>query len=106
MLDLQGITTQYYEIKLLDGKVLQLKRPTQAMMEYLINIDALMKTNELEGFKAFCKMFSRILNRNTEGLKFNEEDLAEEYDFSIVVYVIKDYFAYWNEDLKDKVVFQ
>ena len=106
MLDLSKIyKDNYYEVRLIDGTELKLKRPTQAMVEVameMMNDD----TNDKEAVKRISQLFARILNRNTDDKVFTREDLIEEYDINIIVYVIKDYFEYWNKEVADKVDFQ
>lgn len=104
MLDLGGIIENYYEVRLLDGKELKLKRPTQAMIESISVMDKL--TDNTEILRGFSRLFARILNRNTEGLVFKSEDLVEQYDFTVVMLLVKDYFNYWREDTEKQVNFQ
>ncbi len=104
MLDLGGIVENYYEVRLLDGKELKLKRPTQAMIESISVMDKL--TDNTEILRGFSRLFARILNRNTEGLVFKSEDLVEQYDFTVVMLLVKDYFNYWREDTEKQVNFQ
>ncbi len=108
MLDLSSYqTVDYYEVRLIDGTELQLNRPTQAMIEYVINIETLSNADKnAEAIKAFTNLFARILNRNINGKTFKAEELAEQYDFAVVVILIKDYFNYWKADTEDKVAFR
>lgn len=107
MLDLGTLAEdRYYEIKLLDGAELRLKRPSQAMYEFLLTLDKLNETDSAAVINGFSKLFERILNRNVEGAHFDREQLIEDYDFKVISYVISDYFNYWNEEVNDKVNFQ
>ena len=107
MLDLQNINNQkFYEVRLLNGTELQLKRPTQAMFEFVLSIqDFAEKGNDKESIKALSQLFTKILNRNANNIQFKEEELAAEYDFNIVSYLISDYFGFWNKDLSEQVNF-
>lgn len=100
MLDLSNIgKDKYYEVRLIDGKELKLNRPNQKMIQFLINIQSMANDNkDLETIKAFSELFAWILNRNTEGIVYDSEKLANEYDFSLIGLLIKDYFEFWNED--------
>ena len=107
MLDLTQIVKKYYEIRLLDETVLKLKRPSQAMVEFLISIKNLIEKKEEEQVVAsFAELFALILSNNTDGYQYEAEGLAAEYDFSTISYVIEDYFKYWNEEVADEVDFQ
>ena len=107
MLDLTVISKQLYEIKLLDGTVLKLKRPSQGLVEYIISLRNYVEDkDEEELVSAFGELFTRILNNNTAKKVFKEEELVEEYDFTLISMVIEDYFKYWNEEVADEVDFQ
>lgn len=97
MLDLSNaITAKYYEIRLLDGTELQLNRPTQAMIECIISLNDLLtdKGKELEAIKGFTHLFTAMLNRNVNGKRYKAEELADEYDFTIIGIAVKDYFTF------------
>lgn len=106
MLDLTAQTTKLYEIKLLDGQVLELKRPTQAMQETTLKLNGLGSNNAKEVFTILLNLFARILNRNEQGIQYKEKELAENYDVALMTTVIKDYFDYWNTEIQDTVNFQ
>lgn len=107
MLDLTVINNEHYDIRLLDGTELKLKRPTQAMVEYTMKIEGMSKSeNKAQVINALAELFVRILNRNTDGIAFNIKDITEEYDFQTIGYVIQDYFSYWNKEEEGKVFFQ
>ena len=108
MLDLQqAIKQAFYDIRLLDGTELHLKRPNQAMIEYIVGLESFLKDNkEVEAMNGFVEAFVSILNRNVEGVKFEADVVREEYDIAVMVIVIRDYFDYWNKDLMNRVDFQ
>ena len=107
MLNLRALAEEnFYEIKLLDGQELKLKRPSQAMYEFLLTLDKLKESDQAAVINGFSSLFERILNRNVDGAHFTKEQLIEEYDFKVISYVITDYFNYWNEEVNDKVNFQ
>ena len=105
MLDLSFINNdELFEVKLIDGRILHLKRPTQSLQSFLMILLDNNNLKDSEMLDSIFKAFTRILNRNEEGIAFNAEDLAEEYGAEVAAIVINDYFTYWNE--KTKVDFQ
>ena len=97
MLDLSILDkSELFEVKLLDGRELKLKRPTQSLQMTIVNI--LDNDNYEETLDTVFNAFTRVLNRNTEGITFNSEELAEEYGVDIASIVIFKYFTYWNEN--------
>lgn len=108
MLDLSTIgKNKYYEVRLIDGTELKLNRPTQKMLQFMLNIQDLANdSKDLETIKAFSELFAWILNRNTDGKEYKAEEVASEYDFAIIGLLIKDYFSFWNEDTANIVNFR
>lgn len=108
MLDLSVVlNTKAYEVKLIDGKILHLKRPTQAIQEMLVKMEMLAKQNDNEKiFGIITSVFTRILNRNEDNIIFTEDKIKEEYDLALQMILLKDYFEYWNKDVSDNVNFQ
>ena len=97
MLDLSILDkSELFEVKLLDGRELKLKRPTQSLQMTIVNI--LDNDNYEETLDIVFNAFARVLNRNTEGITFNSDELAEEYGVDIASIVIFKYFTYWNEN--------
>lgn len=108
MLDLTTAFGELYQIKLLDGTVLELKRPTQGLQNAIIQLQKIgedEKNSELI-MKETMGVFCRILNRNTDGIEFTVEGLGDEYDYSIALVVMGDYFRYYNQEVSKVVSFR
>ena len=108
MLDLSVINIPY-ELILEDGTKLHLKRPTQSLQEAIVKLKPLIakpEKNLVQVMDASLEIFTRILNRNTEDVEFDVEQVKEEYDMTIAMLVVNDYFAYWNKEVAQKVNFQ
>jgi uncharacterized protein YdgA (DUF945 family) len=103
MLDLTTtFNNDLYELKLLDGTLLKLKRPTQQMTETLMRLQGV---DNSVAVGSIMGIFVRVLNRNNAGIEYTEEDLAEDYDLTVAMYVVQDYFTYWNNEVAAKVNF-
>lgn len=101
MLDLASVNNTFYEIKLIDGTLLKLKRPTQAMQNTLFQL----KEAGDDAMNKLLDLFVRIMNRNNEGISFTSEDF-EDYDIALTTLVIKDYFEFWSKEVMQLVNFQ
>lgn len=108
MLDLTtAFQTAPYQIKLFDGSILNLKRPTQALYQTLMDVLPMIEDKDQSKLlPIMIDIFTRILNRNDEGKTFTKDEIEEEFDLMIVVYVVKDYFQYWTKEIADHVNFQ
>lgn len=108
MLDLTALCGTLYEIKLADGQVYQLKRPTQALYETIIKIGEKAKEEDgsLSVLSDAMDVFVQILNRNTNGRKFTKKELQEDYDFTIAMMVMSDYMKFYAEEIQNRANFQ
>lgn len=109
MLDLTtAFQTAPYQIKLFDGSILNLKRPTQALYQSLMDVLPMVSDGDdkMKALPVMMDIFTRILNRNEEGKHFAQDEISDEYDIMIVTYVIRDYFEYWNKEMTEQVNFQ
>lgn len=107
MLDLSTVlSTDYYRIKLADGRELELRRPTQALQETLMSLKDINPEKVDEAtLVVLMNIFVRILNRNVNGYEFTYDEIAEEYDVVIALFTIQDYFSYWNQEIEANVNF-
>ena len=90
MIDLSKSVKGLYKIKLEDGTVLQLRKPTQAMLLTMME----MSQEGLEGLELMSHIYSllaRIFNRNTINRSFTQEELEEMLDLELAMEVMKDY---------------
>lgn len=108
MLDLSTVCAKLYQIKMADGTVLELKRPTQALYTTILQLADKAKTDnaDMQLIDAAMEVFVRILNRNTEGIEFTREELESDYDFTVALMVMGDYMKFYAEEIKNTVNFQ
>lgn len=96
-----------YEIKTFDGNVLHLRRPNQGIQQTMLDL-APMLSNEKKAARVIpsvIQVFVDILNRNTDGVHYEVEDVTADYSFEVIVFVINDYFKYWNKEISERVNF-
>ena len=103
MLDLTTAFGELYQVKLLDGTVLELKRPTQALQNAIVNLQKFGTDGEntSKAMDMAMDIFCRILNRNTNGIEYKEE-----YDYTLALVVITDYLKYYAAEVSNNVNFQ
>ena len=107
MLDLTAINANLYQIKMADGEIITLKRPTQALFESIIKIGELSKNStDSKVMEQVMEIFCRILNRNTSNKSFTLGELQDDYDFTVALMVIGDYMKYYADEITAKVNFQ
>ena len=103
MLDLSTLKDRTYDIKLEDNDILQIKRPTQKMMKYVIEIQSLNQSelNEVEKQDKIFDFVTMIFNHNTADRTFTKEELEDMFDISIASYIVQDYLQMTLEVLSN-----
>lgn len=91
MLDLGKVKQQLYKLKLEDGTELKIKKPTQAMLNKIIQLSNLDKEDSEEAFDKIFEVLTDIFNRNTQKKEFSQEDIENMLDAEIAMMVIEDY---------------
>lgn len=90
MIDLGKLQQDLYKIKLADGTILKLKKPTQAMLLTIMSM-ADSDKEEIEIIEELNALMLRIFNRNTNGLEFSKDDIEEMLDIENAMMVLQDY---------------
>ena len=87
MLDLTAAFSELYQVRLFDGTELNLNRPTQALQESIMRLQEMGNDakNSSKIMKETMAIFCRVLNRNTEGITFTQEQLEDDYDYSVLL---------------------
>ncbi|MBM6776021.1 hypothetical protein H7U34_01825 [Collinsella tanakaei] len=108
MLDLTNAFGELYQVKLFDGTVLNLKRPTQALQNAIIGLQKMGgSTKNIEKLmNETMSIFVRVLNRNNEGIEYTVDNIGADYDYSVALLVIGDYLKYYSQEITEKVNFQ
>lgn len=92
MIDLSKRKQELYKIKLEDGTILKLKKPTQAMLMTMIDLSQ-EKEDENEVLKGVFSILTRVFNRNTDNRVFSQEEIQEMLDLEIAMEILKDYLT-------------
>lgn len=96
ILDLTAFKAELFELKLLDGTVLYLRKPTQAIFMQFLGFQNFDKSDPKVVLDVLRDMVLAILNTNTAGRNFTAEDIAD-YDFGIMQAVVQGYSEFINE---------
>ncbi len=99
MLDLGKMKDEQYKIKLADGTILKLKKPTQAMLITLYEIQDMDGSEDIEILDKIYKFLLRIFNRNLNNITYTQEDIEEMLDIKKVFKVLHDYFDFHYKQL-------
>lgn len=87
MLDLTKKMFDYYELVWFDGKKIEIKRPSQALLIEMMNLEKLPEDKQIEGMYDIVRA---VLNNNTKNRVFTKEEV-DSIDYSIVELIMEDY---------------
>lgn len=94
MLDLGKIKQDLYKIKLADGTILKIKKPTQAMLLTMVEFRNADEKEDIELLGDLYALMLRIFNRNTNDREFSMEDMQEMFALETALIVLKDYMDF------------
>lgn len=92
MLDLSKKIEKPYEIKMFDGTILQIRKPSQEMLLDLVRLQD-NSEDMVVALEQFGKTLLKILNRNQNG-KLYTEAILDEFSIDMITAVIQDYLSY------------
>lgn len=99
MLDLNKIKQECYKIKLVDGTVLKLKKPTQAMLITLYDMKDIADSEDVEMLEKLYEFLLRIFNRNLNDITYTKDDIEEILDIKTAMIFLQDYFDFHYKQL-------
>lgn len=94
MLDLGKIKQDLYKIKLADGTILKIKKPTQAMLLTMVEFRNADEKEDIELLGDLYALMLRIFNRNTNDIEFSMDDIQEMFALETALIVLKDYMDF------------
>lgn len=94
MLDLGKIKQDLYKIKLADGTILKIKKPTQAMLLTMVEFRNADEKEDIELLGDLYVLMLRIFNRNTNDIEFSMDDIQEMFALETALIVLKDYMDF------------
>lgn len=94
MLDLRKIKQDLYKIKLADGTILKIKKPTQAMLLTMVEFRNADEKEDIELLGDLYVLMLRIFNRNTNDIEFSMDDIQEMFALETALIVLKDYMDF------------
>lgn len=94
MLDLGKLKQDLYKIKLDDGTILKIKKPTQAMLLTMVEFRNADEKEDIELLGDLYALMLRIFNRNTNDIEFSMDDIQEMFALETALIVLKDYMDF------------
>lgn len=104
MLDLNVFQDKFFDIKLFDGEVIHLPKPTQATILKLSQLEADIRKYENDNEKllsCFTEVIVHILNTNREGRKFTKNWIDSHLNFTMNKAILEGYMEFANDLTSD-----
>lgn len=95
MIDLSKGKQSLYKIKLEDGTILQIKKPSQDLLLKMVDLQEIAQTeNIIDLFDALIEIITIAFNRNVIGKTFTQNDISEMLDVETAMAIIQDYLTF------------
>lgn len=97
ILDLSVYNDETLDITMLDGSVLHVKKPTQALVIRMVELSQLQETQPEKVLGGLVELCAAILSNNNDGITYSVEQVANELDIVLVSAIIKAYSEFTKE---------
>lgn len=96
ILDLQSFQQRTHEVRLFDGEVIKLTKPSQKLVIDILAYEEKMKdtSNVKAVLDSFVSLIMDILNNNTEGRKFTRGYVEKYFSFELGMVFIQSYIEF------------
>lgn len=96
ILDLQSFQQRTHEVRLFDGEVIRLTKPSQRLVIDILAYEEKMKAsnNTKDVLDSFVSLIVDILNTNLEGRKFNRAYVEKYFNFEIGMVFVESYIEF------------
>lgn len=97
ILDLSVYNNETLDITMLDGSVLHIKKPTQALVIRMVELSQLQENQPEKVLDGLVELCAAILSNNNDGITYSVEQVANELDIVLVSAIIKAYSEFTKE---------
>lgn len=92
MLDLSAINVTYFDVKLPDETIINIKTPSLRMKNEIVELPSkLQYMNDSQQEKVLSELVSRILSRNTDNRQFTVEQVNNWFPEPVQNYIVNEY---------------
>ncbi len=98
MYDMTKLKTRYFDIKLKNGKILNVEPPKLKVLRKIASLSEVKTTGELteNDIKNLTEAVSLSLSKNKQNHKITPENVEENYDIDEMVDFMENYFDWVN----------
>ena len=89
MLDLGELTQQFYQIKMINGEIINIKKPSEKLLRKLFKLQNISENEQ--AIDAMYEILVEVLNNNVNKKVFNKDEILDSIDVGTASLVIQDY---------------
>lgn len=97
ILDLSVYKNDTFDITMVDGSVVNVKKPTQAIVIKLMELTEAQNAQSKDLLDLLVDATATLLSNNNEGKVFSKEWVSNNLDFTMIVAIIRGYTAFTEE---------
>lgn len=98
MLDLQAFQEKTFEVKLVDGTIINLRKPSQKLVIDIMAYEEKLKDKNIKVvIESFVGLMVDILNNNTDGRKFNKAYVEKYFSLDLGKIFLEAYIDFVQE---------
>lgn len=97
ILDLSVYNDETLDITMLDGSVLHVKKPTQALVIQMVELAELQENKPEKVLNGLVDLCTNILNNNKDGISFAADDVKNQFDIVLISAIVKAYSEFTKE---------
>lgn len=94
MLDLSKVNDKLYEIKMIEGNVLHIRRPSQYFLQRIIEV----RDKAEEAIDTLYDIVLSIFNNNVDN-KVYDKEYVSQFDIGTIATILEDYIVFTSEQL-------
>lgn len=98
MYDMTKLKTRYFDIRLKNGKVLNIEPPKLKVLKKIAALSAVKDTEEFgeKDIENLTTAVSLALSKNKQNFKISTEQVEDNYDIDEIVDLLNNYFEWVN----------
>ncbi|MEL7646977.1 MAG: hypothetical protein AAGU76_02735 [Sedimentibacter sp.] len=103
MIDLSILNNKTFDIRLKDGTELNIRKPSKELFNDTFKMIKLIEANSEEDkiIGVLYNFLARAFNRNTNGIKLTQQQVEDELELDVAMYVTKEYWKFVQEVMQD-----
>ena len=103
MIDLSTLNNKTFDVKLLNGLELNIRKPSNELLKETYKMIELIEKNgeEKNIVNAIYIFLTKIFNRNLNDKKFTQTEIEDLIDIDVAMYLIREYQKFLSEVIQN-----